>query len=74
MQRNDLTNERTRALKNKLQPLLGYLNRLNKRIVRRGFPADDPLLVAVPRAECATHDLAHSGTLSCVRRINGRHL
>lgn len=57
MQSNDLTKEQARALKNKLHPMLGYLGRLKRRMVRRGFLSDDPLLAAVCRAEDAMHAL-----------------
>jgi hypothetical protein len=54
---DDLTPEQARALKNKLQPMLGYLNRLKHRMRRRGFPPDDPLVAAVCHAEDAVHQL-----------------
>jgi hypothetical protein len=54
---DDLTREQARALKNKLQPMLGYLGRLKDRMRRRGFLQDDPLLAAVCRAEDAMHAL-----------------
>ena len=57
MQCDDLTDEQARALKNKLQPMLGYLNRLKQRLRRRGFRPDDRLLTAVCRAEDAVHAL-----------------
>ena len=57
MQSNDLTSEQARALKNKLHPMLGYLGRLKRRMVRRGFLNDDRLLAAVVRAEDAMHAL-----------------
>jgi hypothetical protein len=57
MQCDDLTPEQARALKNKLQPMLGYLNRLKQRMRRRGFQADDRLLSAVCRAEDSVHAL-----------------
>jgi hypothetical protein len=57
MQSGDLTPAQARALKNKLQPMLGYLNRLKHRMRRRGFPHGDPLLAAVCRAEDAIHAL-----------------
>jgi hypothetical protein len=53
----DLTKDQARAHKNKLQPMLGYLGRLKRRMVRRGFPNDDPLLAAVVKAEDAMHAL-----------------
>jgi hypothetical protein len=57
MQSDDLTPAQARALKNKLQPMLGYLNRLKHRMRRRGFLNDDPLLAAVCQAEEAMHAL-----------------
>ena len=57
MRSDDLTIEQTRALKNKIQPMLGYLNRLKKRMSYKGFPHDDELLQAVVRAEFAMHEL-----------------
>jgi hypothetical protein len=57
MRSDDLTRDQARALKNKLQPMLGYLNRLKKRMVSKGFPPDDPLLAAVCHAENAVHEL-----------------
>ena len=57
MQCDDLTDEQARALKNKLQPMLGYLNRLKQRMRRRGFRPDDRLLTAVCRAEDALYSL-----------------
>jgi hypothetical protein len=58
MRSDDLTRDQARALKNKLQPMLGYLNRLKKRMQRRGFPPDDRLLIAACRAEEALHALS----------------
>jgi hypothetical protein len=57
MRSGDLTKNQARALKNKLQPMLGYLNRLKHRMVRKGFPPDDPLLLAARKAEDAMHAL-----------------
>ena len=59
MQCDDLTDEQARALKNKLQPMLGYLNRLKQRMRRRGFTPDDWLLAAICRAEDALHVEVH---------------
>ena len=36
MRSDDLSIEQARAIKNKLQPMLGYLNRLKKRMAHRG--------------------------------------
>jgi len=57
LQSHDLAREQAWALKNKLQPMLGYLGRLKRRMIRRGFLNDDPLLAAVVRAEDAMHAL-----------------
>jgi hypothetical protein len=58
MKCNDLTRDQARALKNKLQPMLGYLNRLKHRMHQRGFLAGDPLLDTVVNAENAMHALS----------------
>ena len=72
MRSDDLTREQARALKNKLAPMLGYLNRLKKRMARRGFPPDDPLLIEVCRAEDAMHELHVSvHYLSCGESLLG---
>lgn len=57
MRSSDLTTEQARALRNKIQPTLGYLSRLKKWMARRGFPPDDGLLIEVCRAEDAMHRL-----------------
>jgi hypothetical protein len=57
MQSDDLTRDQARALKNKLQPMLGYLTRLRKRMAFKGFRQDDELLQAVQKAEMAMHEL-----------------
>jgi hypothetical protein len=58
MQSTDLTREQARALKSKLQPMIGYLSRLKRRMYQRGFLAGDPLLDAVVNAENAMHALS----------------
>jgi hypothetical protein len=58
MRCEDLTREQARALKNKLQPMLGYLSRLKRRMHQRGFLSGDPLLDAVVNAENAMHALS----------------
>ena len=57
MRSDDLTRDQARAIKNKLHGMLGYLNRLKKRMTFRGFPPDDELLIAVCKAELAMHGL-----------------
>jgi hypothetical protein len=45
------------ALAIKLQPMLGYLNRLLKRMEQIGFPPDDRLLKFTVEARNAMHEL-----------------
>jgi hypothetical protein len=72
MRSDDLTKAQARALENKLAPMLGYLTRLKRRMVRRGFPLDDPLLNAVLRAEGAVHDLhVAMHYLTCAEQTGG---
>ena len=47
MRSDDLTREQTCTIKKMLQPMLGYLNRLKKRMTNHGFRHDDELLQAV---------------------------
>jgi hypothetical protein len=53
--------------------MLGYLNRLKKRMINKGFPPDDGLLMAVSRAENTMHKL-HVAThyLACGDTAGGR--
>jgi hypothetical protein len=57
MRAEDLTRAQAAAVKNKLRPMLGYLGRLKRRMVQRGFLSEDPMLAAVVRAEDAVHAL-----------------
>ena len=57
MTSDELTREQARALKNKLQPMLGYLSRLKRRMVYRLFRPGDPLSDAVDRALDSMHRL-----------------
>jgi hypothetical protein len=72
MQSSDLTRDQARPLKNKMQPMLGYLGRLKKRMVRRGFQADDPLFTAVVQAEDAKHALHVEGHYLACGDVTGR--
>jgi hypothetical protein len=73
MQSSDLTNAQARALKNKIHPMLGYLGRLKRRMVRRGFLNDDPLLAAVVKAEDAMHAMhVETHYLSCGDKVARR--
>jgi hypothetical protein len=58
MQSNDLTEEQARALNNKLQPILGYLSKLKRRMVFKGFRPNDAVLRRVVEAEAAMHRLS----------------
>jgi hypothetical protein len=57
MQRNDLTHEQAKALQDKLEPMLYYLNKLQHRMQNKGFPLDDQLWVTVSKAQRAMQDL-----------------
>jgi hypothetical protein len=72
MQSNDLKPWQARALKNKIRPMLSYLNRLKRRMHRRGFQHGDPLLEAVTKAEIAVHELyVQTHYLSCPHTTGG---
>ena len=58
MRSDDLTKAQCRALRNKIGQQLGYLDRLKRRMVNKGFPPDDSLLVLVRQAENAMHELS----------------
>jgi hypothetical protein len=45
MRADDLTRVQARAQKNKLGPMVAYLNRLGRRKSDTDFPADDPMRV-----------------------------
>jgi hypothetical protein len=69
MQADDLTRGQARAIKNKLEPMVSYLNRLGKRMSDRGFPLDDPARVMVVDALKALYKLR--AEMQC-RSIDGR--
>jgi hypothetical protein len=69
MRADDLTRAQARALKNKLTPMVDYLNRLGKRMSNRGFPADDPAMVLVTNALKAMYELQTE--MQC-RSIDGK--
>ena len=52
MQSEDLTRDQTRALQERLEPMLAYLNKLRRRMQNKGFPLDDELWIAT---QCAGH-------------------
>lgn len=53
----DLTAEQAGIIAKRIVPTLEYLGRLNERMRRRGFPADDPLMLNVAFALEATRQL-----------------
>jgi hypothetical protein len=57
MRSEDLTREQAQAIKDKITPMLSYLNRLAKRMNQRRFPPDDRLMQAVGRAAQVMHEL-----------------
>jgi hypothetical protein len=73
MRSHDLTKAQARTLKNKLAPMLGYLNRLKRRMIRRGFPPDDRLLMAVRAAEDSMHALQVEAHYLTCGDVTGRY-
>jgi hypothetical protein len=71
MRADDLTRAQARALKNKLGPMVAYLNRLGKRKSDRNFPADDPMRVMVVAALKAMYEL--HAEVTC-RSMDGKGL
>ena len=69
MRADDLTRAQARALKNKLTPMVDYLNRLGKRMSNRGFPDDDLALALVTNALKAMYELQTE--MQC-RSIDGK--
>jgi hypothetical protein len=73
MRSNDLTPAQHRLLAERVQPLLGYLTRLQTRMDQRAFPADDELLLLVRRAQSAVEalhvELRYRGCAGGVGRV-----
>jgi hypothetical protein len=69
MRADDLTRGQARALKNKLEPMVAYLNRLGKRMDSRGFRDDDPARILITDALKALYKLR--AEMEC-RSIDGR--
>jgi hypothetical protein len=57
MRSNDLTKEQAQDIKDKIGPMLAYLNRLAKRMNQRRFPPDDRLMQAVGKAAQASNGI-----------------
>jgi hypothetical protein len=71
MRADDLTCAQARAIKNKLGPIVAYLNRLGKRMSDRNFPADDPMRLMVVAALKAMYEL--HAEVTC-RSMDGKGL
>jgi hypothetical protein len=57
MDAHDLTEAQLDAIHERLLPMLGYLNRLHRRIKKAGFSPDDRLLALVVEARNSMHEL-----------------
>jgi hypothetical protein len=57
MGQNDLTREQLERLRRTLFPTVNLLSQLERRMTRLGFLADDPLYVAVVKAQSAAQEL-----------------
>jgi hypothetical protein len=71
MTHRDLTADQARTIAGKIVPTLAYLGRLTDRMRRRGFAADDPLMVkaafaleAVRQLRAALHEVEAPPTSS----------
>jgi hypothetical protein len=76
MQSNDLTREQAKALQDRLDPMLAYLNKLRHRMQNKGFPLDDPLWLTVSKAQEALMQLMtelRCGTYRTRRPLPKRH-
>jgi hypothetical protein len=76
MQSTDLTRNQARALQNKLEPMLAYINKLRHRMQNKGFPLDDQLWVSVSSAHEAMQKLItelRCGDYRPARRLPHRH-
>ena len=66
MDSSQLTTRQARELHARLTSMLGFLNRLLRRMEQRGFPQSDPLYQAGVRARDSLHDLCvKAHLLSC---------
>jgi len=57
MDSRNLTKKQAEELAAKIQPMAGYLYRVQSRMIERGFPPDDPLLLNVSKAYDAIDQL-----------------
>jgi hypothetical protein len=71
MRADDITRAQARVIKNKLGPMVAYLNRLGRRMSDRNFPDDDPMRVMVVAALKAMYEL--NAEVNC-RSMDGKGL
>ena len=57
MRSDDLSKEQCAAISNKASGMVAYLAKLKDRMDYKGFPADDPVKLAVANALKAVHQL-----------------
>jgi hypothetical protein len=57
MRREDIAPKQAEAIKQKIRPMLAYLNRLKRRMDQRKFPHDDTLFNEVVDSADAMHKL-----------------
>ena len=57
MDRDSRTKDQAKTINASIQPSLGYLFRLRERMVKKGFPPNDPLKALVDRAYDSMHRL-----------------
>jgi hypothetical protein len=73
MRSDDLTRDQCRTLADQLRKMLGYLNRLEKRMSQQGFPLDDDLYRATVKARDAMHEVSiEAHYLGCRGSTGGR--
>jgi hypothetical protein len=70
MESRHLTPEQARRIVAQIRPVLAYLPPLVKRMDKRRFPSDDPLLLVALKAQDAVHELhVHAHYLSCTSGV-----
>jgi hypothetical protein len=70
MDHTQLTKEQVTRLHETLFPTVNLLNRLERRMTRLGFPPNDPLYLAVVKAQSAARDLYQAvRRLSCASGV-----
>jgi hypothetical protein len=70
---DDLTAAQLEAISMRIRSMLGYLNKLKRRMDANSFPADDELRLLVNDAEDAMHRLGVSvHTRSCAAVTRGK--